>query len=302
MTLVKTIFPAILAVLAMGASAATTRTTTRPWEGVSYTHETRSDPPLHLHWVRIDLAGGAAVVVRPAGADPDGAGPWQTTLLPVRAIARRDQLDIAVNGDFVIPKGQVEVGGKSVGYFLGNWARVCGSAVSEGQTWSVRPGEPSLLVDKAGHLAMGMFDAPPAGTMQMISGSAQLVLHGRVNVGPGGERAPRTAVGFDEKGRVLYLLVIDGRRPEYSVGATLAETADEMIKLGCVEALNLDGGGSSTFIMRNPAGKDFDLLNRPSDGHDVPIHPLSVERPVASALGIVIKRPSTRPATQTAGD
>ena len=64
---------------------------------------------------------------------------------------------------------------------------------------------------------------------------------------------PRTAIGIDRTGRQLLLLVIDGRRDDYSVGATHAELAEELIRLGAWDAVNLDGGGSSTMVMFNPA-------------------------------------------------
>jgi Phosphodiester glycosidase len=72
-------------------------------------------------------------------------------------------------------------------------------------------------------------------------------------------RNPRTAIGWTSNGRVL-LVVIDGRQPRWSVGSTLRELAETMRKLGAVDALNLDGGGSSTMVVRG------ELVNRPSDG------------------------------------
>src|SRR5690242_11459992 len=70
------------------------------WRGISYSHEVRIDPPMHLHVVRVDLTEpGISIVVRPAGADPDGAGPWETVLATVRSVANRDNLAVALNGD-----------------------------------------------------------------------------------------------------------------------------------------------------------------------------------------------------------
>jgi hypothetical protein len=72
------------------------------------------------------------------------------------------------------------------------------------------------------------------------------------------QRHPRTLVGRTAAGDVL-LVTVDGRQPGYSTGMTLAEAADLMRSLGTVDALNLDGGGSTTFVV---AG---DVVNRPSD-------------------------------------
>lgn len=85
-------------------------------------------------------------------------------------------------------------------------------------------------------------------------------------------RDPRTAVGFTEDGRAI-LLVADGRQTN-SQGLSLPEMAQLMIDLGCVEAMNLDGGGSSMMSLRNT------LVNRPQGS--------TSQRPVATFLAITI--------------
>lgn len=69
---------------------------------------------------------------------------------------------------------------------------------------------------------------------------------------------PRTAIGYTKEGK-LIVLVIEGRNPGIAAGATLTETAAILVQLGCVEALNLDGGGSSCMLIN---GKE---TIRPSD-------------------------------------
>lgn len=71
-------------------------------------------------------------------------------------------------------------------------------------------------------------------------------------------RHPRTGIGTTADGRLL-LVTVDGRRRRHSVGMTLIEFAREFERLGATWALNLDGGGSSTMVVR---GK---VINRPSD-------------------------------------
>lgn len=70
-------------------------------------------------------------------------------------------------------------------------------------------------------------------------------------------RHPRTAVGFND--RHLFLVVVDGRQPRLSAGMSFVELATLMRELGCFEALNLDGGGSSTFWLEDR------VRNSPSD-------------------------------------
>ena len=76
---------------------------------------------------------------------------------------------------------------------------------------------------------------------------------------------PRTAVGLTEDGRVIFFAV-DGRRNGYSAGLTLAELASSMWALGCKKAINLDGGGSTTVLIKNYATGKYELKNRPTDG------------------------------------
>jgi exopolysaccharide biosynthesis protein len=76
---------------------------------------------------------------------------------------------------------------------------------------------------------------------------------------------PRTLAGVRSDGTIL-LVVIDGRQPDLSNGATLVECAQLMYSLGAVAAINHDGGGSSTMLIRE--GADFQVMNSPSDGSE----------------------------------
>ena len=69
---------------------------------------------------------------------------------------------------------------------------------------------------------------------------------------------PRTAIGQKKDGTVLFL-VIDGRQPGYSIGATLRDVQDILFEKGCYIAANLDGGSSSTLYLN---GK---VVNKPAD-------------------------------------
>lgn len=80
------------------------------------------------------------------------------------------------------------------------------------------------------------------------------------------ERAPRTAIGIRKDGTIV-MMVIDGRQGSKNMyGAEAREMAAIMKKYGCIQALNLDGGGSSTMIIRK--GENFVVTNSPSDGHE----------------------------------
>jgi hypothetical protein len=289
MLLLGLCLPNLACAQAPGAVAAATQPVA-VWKGISYSHEVRKDPPMHLHVVRADLSDPAiSVVVRPGGADPDGAGPWETVLATVRSVANRDNLAVAVNGDFFAPKDSHEILGRKVPYFDGNWAKVIGYAMSDGKVWAtpINPAEPALVVSPGKVVILSRPAEIPRDATQVVGGSGLVVESGKV-VAKSKDLAPRTAAGIDKEGKHLILLVVDGRRPEYSAGMTLDQLGAEMLRLGCDRAMNLDGGGSSTMVMRDPKTQLLEVKNRPSDGHDF-VLPLSVERPVANVLGVRIK-------------
>lgn len=74
-------------------------------------------------------------------------------------------------------------------------------------------------------------------------------------------REPRTAIGYNSDGTKVILLVVDGRQPGISDGVPSKDLASMMLNLGCTEALNFDGGGSSTMYVKN-----LGVINTPSEG------------------------------------
>jgi hypothetical protein len=146
-------------------------------------------------------------------------------------------------------------------------------------------------------LRLGIENGPDI--LESVGGSPILVKDGkRWFTDPGDNftngRHPRTMVGWTPGGDTL-LVTVDGRQPETSVGMTLFEAADFLLGLGATEGMNLDGGGSTTFV------RDGRVVNSPSDvqvragGKTVGRHTTQkgdtvvgrVERPVASALVVV---------------
>lgn len=102
--------------------------------------------------------------------------------------------------------------------------------------------------------------------MTAVSGSALILLDGKLTAqAHANDTHPRTLVGIKEDGTVI-LAVIDGRQLEYSNGASLEMCAVWMNSLGAVTVVNLDGGGSSTFLTRDPQTDAYTVHNSPSDG------------------------------------
>ncbi|MBE7037543.1 MAG: phosphodiester glycosidase family protein [Ruminococcaceae bacterium] len=76
---------------------------------------------------------------------------------------------------------------------------------------------------------------------------------------------PRTALGLDESGKILYFITIDGRQKE-SVGVSLQTLSEILINNGVYNAINLDGGGSTTMVAKNVTSGENEVVNIPSDG------------------------------------
>jgi exopolysaccharide biosynthesis protein len=164
---------------------------------------------------------------------------------------------------------------------------VLGLAVSDGNTVSAPDGTPgqnaSLVIDRKNHATISETTDTTdiSNVFNAVTGSGIIVQDG-LNVGaqtPYGDGAdpnPRTSVGLSQDGRYLYIVVIDGRQPGYSVGTTSTETADIMLGFGAYTAINLDGGGSTDLVEDNGHG-GATIVNKPSGG---------AERFDANQLGI----------------
>jgi hypothetical protein len=244
--------------------------------------------PVSLDGVNVARPGGRIVLYTPA------YGPTTKTAPGVDLVLR-----------IVEPKGE---------FRLGQTALVEMLALNEGaQDGPIPPDGAILSADGPGAEALrGLWSRVGAGKallrlavekgpaiLESVGGSPILVKDGkRWFTDPGDNftngRHPRTMVGWTPGGDTL-LVTVDGRQLGTSVGMTLFEAADFLIGLGATEGINLDGGGSTTFV------RDGRVVNSPSDaqvragGKTVGRHSTQkadnvvarVERPVASALVVV---------------
>jgi exopolysaccharide biosynthesis protein len=112
---------------------------------------------------------------------------------------------------------------------------------------------------------------------QAIGGNGLVVSNSKKTVYGDVDRHPRTSVGYKD-GKIVYFLVADGRQTSYSMGLTLDELASLMQSLGVKAAANLDGGGSSTLVVRKSPGGALAIENRHSD---------AAPRAVPNGLGII---------------
>ena len=99
----------------------------------------------------------------------------------------------------------------------------------------------------------------------MGSIGGRLIENGVVNTEFAAGTAPRTAVGIKADGKIVFY-VIDGRQKGHSTGVQIKTLAKRMSELGCVEAINLDGGGSTAIAGIFPGSSELSVANKPSDG------------------------------------
>ena len=236
----------------------------------------------------------------------DKAGAPQIGDLEVKASVKgHPELKVEyVNSPTVFPK--------RVGVYTPEWGRTAGSRVVDGQKKNVR----EVVVEKGrvvrnrtklsnkakirGVVLVGrdkmakrlaklkvgskvkvkykLAGRPPVA----LTGNRQLVDERIRTVVDDREMHPRTAIGIDRDTNSVLMLVIDGRQ-SFSRGYTMVELANLMIELGAEDALNLDGGGSSTMVGLRPDGA-LGVLNSPSDGavNGLP----GVQRPVPDGLQV----------------
>lgn len=233
--------------------------------GVSYSSIVRESPrPLRIHVLRIDLARRDLELAVDVAPDPDGEGPAETVLrLPTHHFTN-GQFVAGVNANpwGMLPSGP---GLKAPGYIAGGACDISGWVVADGVSRSPpQGGHWSFWLDANGTPHIEGVSAPTNARVA-IAGFGGLLKDGKALTGPGeGQRHPRTALGLDRGRRWLIVAVVDGRQPGFSEGMSDHELTELMRELGCWDALNLDGGGSSIMILRGRDGEPR-IVNRPSD-------------------------------------
>ena len=249
------------------------------YSGVEYRREVRQDPrPMVVHTLLVDLRDpGITLLVTPG--NPEAERPLQART--TRDFLQEFDLQLAVNGDGFTPWWSNTI----IDYYphSGDPVSPVGYAASRGTVYSLGSGAgPTLYISRNNR---ARFNTPIGGVYNAISGNLMLVAGGKALAEQiqGAEMdtpQPRTAVGLDKSGRRLIIVVVDGRQPNYSQGATLPELAEILIAQGAYHAMNMDGGGSSTLVAQGGFGGTL-LLNTPID-HRIP----GRERPVGNHLGI----------------
>lgn len=253
------------------------------YEGVIYRREVRLVPrPMVVHTVRIDTREkGVSFLVTP----PDSDGERPLYARTTSQFLEEFGLQIAINGDGFTPWWSHGV----VDYYpqVGDPVTPFGFAASEGKVYwnGENMGdigiEPTLYISRRNALS---FNRRPNNVYSAISGDRMLIEKGETLDGLDDSlRDPRTAIGLNRNGRYLYIVLVDGRQPGYSEGATFVELAGILKEQGAWVGMAMDGGGSSTLAVEGEDGLPR-ILNTPIDNL-VP----GRERAIGNHLGIYVK-------------
>jgi hypothetical protein len=260
--------------------------TTTPYPAVRLTSFVFDQPrPIRAWSARIDLTaeGVELIATCPGDVEPPSETACATTL----EFAKNETVQLAINASPFSPFRQKSGAGMDV----------VGLAACNGKVFSQPHQDFGALVEtQSGSVEIW---SPPIDRAQQdtiedaVSGFRVLVRDGKsqaeqvaakVAKGFAGVN-PRSAVGLSADGKTLWLIAVDGRNTGRSEGMTLTELAAFGISLGCDDLLNLDGGGSTTLVMQDPASGQWRVLNEPVGRKIVGTHRL-----VANNLGVRLPR------------
>ena len=267
--LAATTFAALASITSLACGATTV---THPFRGITHYERYETSPrELAIHVVEIDLnAPGISFVTTPS----NGAKPGDTTRQRTTDFVQQTGAQIAINGTFYTSAGSGVGAGGGTEYYadLTYFAYSAGVGVS---TWSGtgNPVERGINVDPNNNATFirpyainqaNFQTRPPGAVLYNGIGTYDGILINDVITATDTNLHPRTAMGLTGDKSKLFLMTVDGRQPGWSMGMTTVEVAQMLQSdYGCSDAINLDGGGSTTMVFADPTVR---ILNRPSDG------------------------------------
>jgi hypothetical protein len=236
--------------------------TAEPFIGVTYyqiTQSLNSPTPyvlpreVSLHIVEVDpTAPGVSFL----GSPGNGATEHEYTRMTTGAFVNANDLAVGINGDFYTTDTGINANVNGLGMSNGT---IVSAAVNGWHSFVTRSDNTATIVSNG---------TVPANAWNAVSGNQRLVTNG-VNVAPNDSYTntlnPHTAAGIGANGH-LFFMVVDGRQGNFSEGMYTSEMADIFIDFGVRNAINLDGGGSSTLVFGDGTGGAARTINSPSDG------------------------------------
>ena len=299
-----------IAVAAFAPATGGARQAAQPFVGVTYFDKSMTEPrPLRMHVAQIDLrAPGIRFKVSAPGGDREV--PRQSTL----DFLKQERAQIAINGHFFLPFPSEDKTAWVIGLGASE-GRVFSAFEPPEQSYALVAFAPALNIDRGNHASIVTYDpANPdrkhvrekVALWNVVAGSSQIVTRGVATIplyrddnhfdgelDPGGPNnysnskawadaiTARTAIGLSRDQQTLTLFTVDVRGG--SEGMRLSEVANVLIRdFDVFDALNLDGGGSTTMAMEDPVTGNRSIVNASSD------NPLG--RVVATSLAVFANR------------
>ncbi|OYU77488.1 MAG: hypothetical protein CFE32_05350 [Alphaproteobacteria bacterium PA3] len=247
-------------------------------EGISYSQ--RAWPgavPMQVAIIEIDLkTRGLSIAV--SGGSPSDTSEYRSKT--TSTFLRESGAVVAINGGYFGPVVATE----GLDQDAQGFAKSNGRMVSPVATPEAAGVAKAVVCFERNQVQILAALACPERFSNGLAAGPLLVQGGVLKVDPKNvTRHPRSILGVNAAGDRMWLVAIDGRQKGYSEGASFAESALILQALGAADAINLDGGGSTALVYRDPV-RGPRVLNRPIQG-GIP----GTERPVATHIGVFTK-------------
>src|SRR5215471_8195494 len=291
--LAQRFFAAALAICTCRSILSSEEVVEHPFRGVTTISRTESVPrSLTIHVVMIDLTapGIAFKLTSPSGA-------LETVRQTTLDFLKQEHAQIAINAHYFVPFPSTSTGADLIGLAASN-GTVYSGCEKPVQSYAIVEHAPGINIDRSNHAAIvhcdpkfpdGKHIQENATLWNAVAGSAQIITNGVRTIpsyagtqnpggllSPGGQRnysnanswydalQARTAIGLSRNSTTLYLFAVD--RAGESLGMRVGEVADLLIRdYDVYNALNLDGGGSTSLAMQDPLSHAISLVSRSSD-------------------------------------
>lgn len=234
-------------------------------EAIQLLSVTQKDPNSVVYIARVDLTNPKVDVQ----ITPKKREKYLTS-----TFAKQNDCVIAINGE----AGETMAMDCKLGEWSGNW-------VSDGKVVMMKDTDKRPFIgitksNKASYYKESFVDTEYKDAYyNAIWGRFDILLNGEVVKHDPDRPYARTVMGVNEDGTYLYLMIVDGKRPDYSVGLTYADCARMLKSVGAYSAMACDQGGSSCMYVENMGG----IINRPADSD-------GIERPIYSHFGISMRK------------